>query len=156
VLPPSPEVLLWSAPRFLLRQACHPWSAASLARPILRACQGRGCGYGGQVARPTLSGLPHRAVATADKLCSCSIVRCGVASILRTGVQIDFCPENTDFVPKARPATLHEALRAGPSGQRILYDLNICPHFRSHIRKPHRRLESSTRTIKYLNRARLL
>jgi hypothetical protein len=24
----------------------------------------------------------------------------GVASILRTGVQIDFCPENTDFVPK--------------------------------------------------------
>ena len=21
-----------------------------------------------------------------------------------------------------------------PSGQRILYDLNICPHFRSHIR----------------------
>jgi hypothetical protein len=23
-----------------------------------------------------------------------------VASILRTGVQIDFCPENTDFVPK--------------------------------------------------------
>ena len=24
----------------------------------------------------------------------------GVASILRTGVQIDFCPENTDFVPR--------------------------------------------------------
>jgi hypothetical protein len=24
----------------------------------------------------------------------------GVASIVRTGVQIDFCPENTDFVPK--------------------------------------------------------
>ena len=24
----------------------------------------------------------------------------GLASILRTGVQIDFCPKNTDFVPK--------------------------------------------------------
>jgi hypothetical protein len=24
----------------------------------------------------------------------------GVASILRIGVQIDFCPQNTDFVPK--------------------------------------------------------
>jgi len=42
VLPPSPKSLLWSAPRFLFRQACHPWSAASLARPTLRACQGRG------------------------------------------------------------------------------------------------------------------
>jgi hypothetical protein len=40
----------------------------------------------------------------------------GVASILRTGVQIDFCPENTDFVPKARPATLRVAMRAGTTG----------------------------------------
>jgi len=24
----------------------------------------------------------------------------GVASILRTGAQIDFCPEGTDFIPK--------------------------------------------------------
>jgi len=43
-------------------------------------------------------------------------IRPGVASILRTGVQIDFCPENTDFVPKARPASLREALRAGTTG----------------------------------------
>jgi hypothetical protein len=27
----------------------------------------------------------------------------GVASILRTGVQIDFCPDNTDFVPTCPP-----------------------------------------------------
>jgi hypothetical protein len=40
----------------------------------------------------------------------------GLASILRTGVQIDFCPENTDFVPKARPATLRVAMRAGTTG----------------------------------------
>jgi hypothetical protein len=33
-----------------------------------------GCGYGGQVARPTLSGVHDRALATADKLCSCSNV----------------------------------------------------------------------------------
>ena len=31
-----------------------PVERASLARPTLRAGQGRGCGYGGQVARPIL------------------------------------------------------------------------------------------------------
>ena len=46
-LPPSPSV--------------PPVERASLARPTLRACQGLGCGYGGQVARPTFSERQHQA-----------------------------------------------------------------------------------------------
>jgi hypothetical protein len=57
VLPPSPEPVLWSVPS-----------------------RGRG-------TRPTLSGVHNRAVATADKLCSCSKSGAGRYSHSRSGVE---------------------------------------------------------------------
>jgi hypothetical protein len=65
------------------------------------------------LARPTLSGVHDRALATADKLCSSS------CSNPWSGVEwLRFCGQvfKSNFVPKARPATLRVAMRAGTTG----------------------------------------